>query len=175
MLLLIVTAVSLALAVAELLRPDHPDGVFFIPLVALDDPAHIPAAIARPLGVAEQGNQSLRNTLLAALRERRVLLLLDNFEHLVPAVALVEEIRTGSIGVAVRTAPLRDVTRVWSEPDEPSAHSPVMLTAANLLSTSCRPENQGEPFHAGRPVGKRDGRQENRWRRYRVRMARARR
>ncbi len=80
----------LALAVAELLRADYPEGTFFVPLAALDDPALVAAAIARLLGVADRGDQPLPAALPAAIGERRLLLVLDNFEHLLSATPFIE-------------------------------------------------------------------------------------
>lgn len=103
----------LALAVAELLRAEYPDGVFFVPLAALDDPELVVAAIARPLGIVAQGARPLRDTLLDALRDKRLLLLLDNFEHLLPAVALVEEMLTACREMTILTTSRAALRSRW--------------------------------------------------------------
>jgi predicted ATPase/DNA-binding XRE family transcriptional regulator len=79
----------LALAVAERLAPAFPDGVAFVPLAALADPALVALAIAERLGVRQRAGQPLRETLAAHLAGRRLLLVLDNLEHLLPAAPLV--------------------------------------------------------------------------------------
>jgi predicted ATPase/DNA-binding XRE family transcriptional regulator len=77
----------LGLAVAEALRAAHPDGVVVVPLAPLRDPTLVPITILRALDVREEGGRPLEDTLLAWLRDKRLLLLLDNAEHLVAAVA----------------------------------------------------------------------------------------
>ncbi|MGI8689439.1 MAG: ATP-binding protein [Thermomicrobiales bacterium] len=75
----------LGLEIAAHLLAGFPDGVFFVPLAAARDPAFVIAAIARTLGVKEGPGQEMRESLVAALRGKRRLLVLDNFEHLLPA------------------------------------------------------------------------------------------
>jgi predicted ATPase/transcriptional regulator with XRE-family HTH domain len=77
----------LGLAVAEALRAAHPDGVVIVPLAPLRDPTLVPITILRALDVREEGGRPQEDTLLAWLRDKRLLLLLDNAEHLVAAVA----------------------------------------------------------------------------------------
>jgi non-specific serine/threonine protein kinase len=77
----------LALAVAESLTPEFPDGAAFVPLAAISDPALVLPSIARALDLREIHGASPRQTLVGALRDRRLLLVLDNVEHLAgPAV-----------------------------------------------------------------------------------------
>lgn len=64
-----------------------PDGVWWVDLSALRDPALVLPAAASALGLTEEARRPLRETLLEALRQRRLLLVLDNCEHLVPAPA----------------------------------------------------------------------------------------
>jgi predicted ATPase/transcriptional regulator with XRE-family HTH domain len=82
----------LALAVAERLAPDFPDGVTFVPLAALGDPSLVASAITQQLGVREAAGQTLGEALTAHLRDKRLLLVLDNVEHLLPAAPLVTEL-----------------------------------------------------------------------------------
>ena len=63
----------------------YPGGVAFVELAAIADGALVPRAIAAPLGVHETAGQRLLDVLVDALRARRMLLLLDNCEHLLPA------------------------------------------------------------------------------------------
>lgn len=79
----------LALQVAAELLEDFADGVCFVPLAPLTDPALVPSAIATALGLREEGEQSMAGRLHDFLATRDLLLVLDNFEHLVeggPAV-----------------------------------------------------------------------------------------
>src|SRR5690242_3701882 len=75
----------LAHAVAAALAADFPDGVTFVPLAAIADPAQVPAAIAQALGLKEAGPQALPEQLHQALRAQRALLVLDNFEQVTAA------------------------------------------------------------------------------------------
>jgi len=77
----------LALQVADGLRSTYPDGAWLVELAALADPARVPGAIAMALGVREDPHRPLLATLVDGLRGRRLLLLLDNCEHLVAACA----------------------------------------------------------------------------------------
>jgi predicted ATPase/DNA-binding XRE family transcriptional regulator len=76
----------LALHVAADLRAAFAQGVLFVPLAALREPDHLLTAIAHTLGLRETGHQSLIEDLTTALHEQHLLLLLDNFEHLLATV-----------------------------------------------------------------------------------------
>ena len=80
---------SLALLAAQSAAHDFPDGVFFVPLAALREPALVAPAIAQALGVQTTSNQAVHAALLAFLRNKSALLLLDNFEHLLAAAPQV--------------------------------------------------------------------------------------
>jgi predicted ATPase/DNA-binding CsgD family transcriptional regulator/transcriptional regulator with XRE-family HTH domain len=82
----------LALQVAAEALDDFASGVAFVALAPISDPSLVIATIAHTLGVREASGQSLQQTLQAALRERQLLLLLDNFEHLVAAAPLVADL-----------------------------------------------------------------------------------
>jgi predicted ATPase/DNA-binding XRE family transcriptional regulator len=85
----------LALAVAERLASAFLDGVIFVPLASLGDSSLVASAMAHQLGVREAAGQTLAEALTAHLRDKRMLLVLDNFEHLRPAAPLVTELRAG--------------------------------------------------------------------------------
>ncbi len=82
----------LSLRVAEKAVGSFRDGVVFVPLDAVRNPAMVLTALAGSLGVMESRGQSLRDSLLAALEYRRRLLVLDNFEQVVEAAELVAAI-----------------------------------------------------------------------------------
>ena len=82
----------LALGVAEQVAPAFPDGVVFVPLAPLTDPALVGPAIAERLSVRERTGQTLRDALAAHLTGKRLLLVLDNVEHVLPAAPLVAEL-----------------------------------------------------------------------------------
>lgn len=92
----------LALAVAQRVQGRYRDGLFFVPLAALLDAAHIPQAILAGLGIPPQGQGgSVQEQMLAALGGRHLLLLLDNFEHLLEGVELLLEILRTAPGVTL--------------------------------------------------------------------------
>jgi predicted ATPase/class 3 adenylate cyclase len=75
----------LALQAAAELVDGFADGVFFASLATLTDPALVPAAIAAALGIREEGAQPLAERLREFLAAKRLLLVVDNIEHLVEA------------------------------------------------------------------------------------------
>jgi predicted ATPase/DNA-binding CsgD family transcriptional regulator len=74
-----------ALEVAGVVRADIADGVCFVPLAPVSDPNRVPAAIAQALGLWESANIPPEEQVPVVLRERHLLLLLDNFEQVVQA------------------------------------------------------------------------------------------
>jgi len=82
----------LGLAVAAEILPDVADGVFLVVLAPLTDPTLVAAAIAGALGLHERGGQPLQEALVAYLRDKRILLLLDNFEHVVAAAPVLADL-----------------------------------------------------------------------------------
>lgn len=79
----------LSLQVAAEILEEYPDGVWFVELAALTDPALVPQAVAKVIGVREEIGKTLTQTVIDHLKPRRVLLILDNCEHLVNACALL--------------------------------------------------------------------------------------
>jgi non-specific serine/threonine protein kinase len=77
----------LALEVGAGLDAQCEHGAWFVDLASLADPALVAATVARVLGVAEPTGRSAVETLREFLRDREILLLLDNCEHLVAACA----------------------------------------------------------------------------------------
>jgi predicted ATPase/DNA-binding SARP family transcriptional activator len=81
----------LALAAAAELGPELRDGAVFVDLSAVRDPALLGSSIAQALGLAD-GGASVEETLAEHLRDRSMVLLLDNLEQLLPDVELVAEL-----------------------------------------------------------------------------------
>jgi predicted ATPase/DNA-binding SARP family transcriptional activator len=81
----------LALEIARDLVPLYPEGVWLVELASLKEPAQVPEAIAAALELREEPGSSLAITLTAFLRDRRLLLVIDNCEHLVEACASLIE------------------------------------------------------------------------------------
>lgn len=92
----------LANAVAGDMQGEYPDGVWFVALDALSEPDLVPQAVARVLGVHEETRQPLSETLAAFVKNRRLLLVLDNCEHLLDASAeLMDQLLRQSAGLRV--------------------------------------------------------------------------
>jgi predicted ATPase/DNA-binding CsgD family transcriptional regulator len=81
----------LALQVAIDLLKEFEQGVWWVELAALTDPLLVPQVVASALGVSEQSGRSLTDTLSNSLRSKKLLLVLDNCEHLVSACAQLAE------------------------------------------------------------------------------------
>ncbi|MFC7614353.1 LuxR C-terminal-related transcriptional regulator [Actinokineospora soli] len=77
----------LALAVAADTAGEFADGVWFADLAPVTDPAMVGAAVASAVGVGEKPDRGLDESVIAALSDRRALLVLDNCEHVRDGVA----------------------------------------------------------------------------------------
>jgi predicted ATPase len=94
----------LALSVAADVTDRFADGVWYVDLVPVTDPSMIASTIAAALGLDEQQGRSRQQTVLDWASGRRALLLLDNCEHLLDAVAdLVERLLAHGREVTVLT------------------------------------------------------------------------
>jgi predicted ATPase/DNA-binding SARP family transcriptional activator len=74
------------------LRDEFEDGVVFVALAPIHDPNLVATAIAQPLGVKEHTNRPLLQSLKDELHDKRILVVVDNFEQVVDAVPLVSEL-----------------------------------------------------------------------------------
>ena len=88
----------LALQLAAQVLKMFPDGVWFVELARLTDPARVPQAVANALGVREVPGRDVAEMLIEHLRSQTVLIVLDNCEHLIDASAVWVE-------TALQTAP----------------------------------------------------------------------
>jgi predicted ATPase/class 3 adenylate cyclase len=77
----------LALGVARSLADRFPHGTWFVDLASIRDPELVPTTIATTLGVRESSSATVDEALRAMLRERALLLVLDNVEQLLPRAA----------------------------------------------------------------------------------------
>ncbi|MEV0557678.1 LuxR C-terminal-related transcriptional regulator [Streptomyces sp. NPDC050597] len=92
----------LAGRIAARVERAFPDGVRFAHLAGLHDPALVPLAAADALGLHDHSEQPPLDTLVEQLRDRRLLLVLDNCEHLLSACAeLAAALLHGTSGVRV--------------------------------------------------------------------------
>jgi predicted ATPase/DNA-binding winged helix-turn-helix (wHTH) protein len=81
---------SVALAVADLMRPRLPDGVCLVDFAPLTDSKLVPTALASALGIGVVSENPLPS-LVALLRNREMLIVLDNCEHVIDAAALLAQ------------------------------------------------------------------------------------
>jgi predicted ATPase/transcriptional regulator with XRE-family HTH domain len=91
----------LALRVAAELQDELADGARLVPLVQVADPHLVPAAIARGLGLRASGRADGRDVLLAWLRQRDMLLVIDNFEQVADAAPLVGDLLATCPGLRI--------------------------------------------------------------------------
>jgi predicted ATPase/DNA-binding XRE family transcriptional regulator len=90
----------LALAVGAAVAPSFEGDVCFVPLAPVRGSALVPAAVAHALGIQRYGEHTA-SAVVDAVRWRRCLLVLDNFEHVLEAATLVSDLITGAPEVTV--------------------------------------------------------------------------
>jgi predicted ATPase/class 3 adenylate cyclase len=86
---------------ASELTDEYEDGVFFVALAATADPSLVVPTVTRTLGLIEAGNQPPEELLKGYLRDRHILLVLDNFEQVLEAALLIDEVLHSAPGVKV--------------------------------------------------------------------------
>jgi len=100
----------LSLRIAEESAGSFGDGTFFVPLAAISDPELVPSTIAHTLGVQLSGSEVPLTRVLDHVRGKRMLLVLDNFEQILPAAPVVGQLLGASSAlkvIASSRAPLR--------------------------------------------------------------------
>jgi len=91
----------IALHVAHVVSPAFADGASFVDLAPIRDPGQVLPAIARSVGLADQGAQSIADQLLGAFASRKTLLVLDNLEHVVESAPSIADLLINCPGVKV--------------------------------------------------------------------------
>ncbi|MBV9354871.1 MAG: AAA family ATPase, partial [Chloroflexi bacterium] len=91
----------LALAAAERVSRSFPDGTQFVPLASLRRPNLVLSTVARSLAILQSGRVPLLEVLAQALGDRVLLLVLDNFEHLLPAAPALARLLGSCRGLTV--------------------------------------------------------------------------
>ncbi|WP_026163601.1 ATP-binding protein [Kribbella catacumbae] len=86
---------------AEQLVEPFPEGVVMVPLASVTDASSVVQTIAENLGLHELGSQPIEDMLRSYLQSRRLLLVLDNFEHLTDAAASIADLLESAPGLAV--------------------------------------------------------------------------
>jgi excisionase family DNA binding protein len=80
------------LEVATQLQAHFPDGVYVVPLAEIASADLVISAIAETLGLPDSGGADRRDALITALHDARVLLVLDNYEHVIEAAPVVSDL-----------------------------------------------------------------------------------
>jgi predicted ATPase/DNA-binding CsgD family transcriptional regulator len=108
----------LALRVAADILQDFRDGISFIDLAPIFDPELVDNSIARILGVRESSGQPLLENLKKYLRDKQLLLILDNFEQVIMAAPLVSDLLTAAPALKVLVTS-REGLRIYGEQEYP--------------------------------------------------------
>jgi predicted ATPase/DNA-binding XRE family transcriptional regulator len=145
---------SLAVEAGRRLLPQFHDGVWFVDLASIRQATLVPRAFATVLGVNEEIRIPLIESLISALQPKRLLLIIDNCEHVVEAVATVvatlgencPQLRTLAtsrqpIGVA-RERPYRVGSLSFPHMDDLSAENALAFAAVALFDDRARRANQ---------------------------------
>src|SRR6185503_1893040 len=123
----------LAFEIAARLADDFLDGVWVIELAAVGDPAAVPEAVAAVLGITQQPQMTIAESVATALEDRSRLLIVDNCEHVLDAAAdMIEAILARSATVKV-IATSREGLRVADEQLWPVPSLDVRTSAVDLF------------------------------------------
>ncbi|MDF2743834.1 MAG: ATPase-like protein, partial [Actinomycetia bacterium] len=114
----------LAVEAAACLLEAFPHGAWFVSLAEIADPAAVRSAVATALGIPELPERPTAQALNDHLRARRLLLVLDNFEHLLPAAVAAAQLLNAAPGLTV-LATSRTPLRLSGEQEYPLAPLPL--------------------------------------------------
>lgn len=142
----------LALHLAHQWQTAFADGLFFIDLSAINDSALVIPTINRLLQLSESGGQSPLNHLIAYLRPRQTLLVLDNFEQLLPATASLAELLANApqLKLLVTSRALLQIYGEWeyavpplalpapTQAQQPAKQEPAHSPAVTLFVERCQ-------------------------------------
>ncbi|MGC4104797.1 MAG: LuxR C-terminal-related transcriptional regulator [Thermomicrobiales bacterium] len=82
----------LAVEVALSLDNEFPDGIVFVPLAPTNDPELVPAALAEAVDLTPRADLSASDALHEVIQDKRILIVLDNMEHLLPAAPFLAKL-----------------------------------------------------------------------------------
>ena len=108
----------LAIEAAAALLGDFADGVYFVPLQSVAAPEFIGPAVAQAIGFSFYGSDDPREQLFDYLRDRRMLLVVDNVEHLLPGGELLAELlaRAPHVKLLVTSREVLGLREEWVRP-----------------------------------------------------------
>ncbi|HEV2035185.1 MAG TPA: tetratricopeptide repeat protein [Candidatus Dormibacteraeota bacterium] len=121
----------------------YPDGVWLVDLAPLSDSQHIVPSVMRTLGRREEPGRPLADTLIASLRTQHLLLILDNCEHLVAAVASLSSSILAECPEVRILATSREPLRIAGEAVWPVPPLTVGTEAVDLLADRARAVRPG--------------------------------
>jgi len=105
----------LSLQVATDMLDDFADGIWLVELAAIADARRVPEAVASVLGIMEDAGRSIREALLRYVKDRQLLVILDNCEHLIDACAdLAKALLTAAPRITIM-ASSREPLRITGE------------------------------------------------------------
>ncbi|MFL5696871.1 MAG: tetratricopeptide repeat protein [Ktedonobacteraceae bacterium] len=126
----------LSIQIANTMREYFIGGVCFVSLASINDPILVLPTVVQALGMQEGGSQSIIERIKSVLRDTPFLFVLDNFEQVVTAAPLLEELLTACPGLKVLVTS-RTVLHLHAEHEYPIAPlvtpDPVQLTAPESL------------------------------------------
>lgn len=108
----------LSLQVAADVVDQFPNGVFFVPLAPISDPNLVAPTVAQTLGIHESGGRTSLDLVRDYLHDKELLLILDNFEQVLPAAPVVGDLLKATPGLKV-VATSRAALRVYGEQELP--------------------------------------------------------
>jgi predicted ATPase/DNA-binding CsgD family transcriptional regulator len=125
----------LCIALAADVAGDYPDGVYFVPLAPVRDPGLVASTIAQSIGLQDARDRPLMEHLVSQLRERQVLIVLDNFEHLLAGAPVVTRLlqETSAVRILVSS---RSSLRISGEQECPVPPLDVPQQEARPTATS---------------------------------------
>ncbi|OGO56075.1 MAG: hypothetical protein A2Z32_02300, partial [Chloroflexi bacterium RBG_16_69_14] len=128
----------LSLQLAARVSDDFPDGVYFVPLEPIRDPMLVAPRIAGAVGVTEGSTRPVAESLADWLRDKTVLLVLDNFEQIVAAAPIVTDLLRAAprIKVVVTSRATLHVSgeQEFPVPGLPTPPDPSQMTGLERLS-----------------------------------------
>ncbi|MBT3273824.1 MAG: AAA family ATPase, partial [Spirochaetales bacterium] len=119
----------LGLQIATEMIEEFKDGVFYVPLESITNAQSVIATIAHELGLKERSKKPVGELLKGYLKEKRILLVLDNFEQVTAAAPSVAELLTISTGLKILVTS-REILHLQSEYDFPVP--PMSLPVQNI-------------------------------------------
>jgi predicted ATPase len=145
----------LALEVAAAMEGDAGDaarGVWFVDLTPIRDPDRVMEVVGAALGIRIEGNTPMLDLLVDRLHDRRVLLVLDNFEHVLPAAPAFGELLTACPRLSILVTS-RTVLRLRGEREVPLSPLTVPDAEAEDVTVATSTSSAGQLFLArGRQV-----------------------